>query len=136
MPTKKTKRAKAAGDLDVDAFVAASKHPLKREIDAVRALIRGADKRIHESIKWNAPSYSVGEHFATFHLKRPDAVTVVFHTGAKKQTRASKVVIDDSSRLLTWLAKDRATVTLSNMTEIRAKRRALAALVKQWIDAL
>jgi hypothetical protein len=46
------------------------------------------------------------------------------------------VVVDDSSRLLTWLAKDRATVALSNMTEIRAKRRALAALVKQWIDAL
>ncbi|HVR21488.1 MAG TPA: DUF1801 domain-containing protein [Polyangiaceae bacterium] len=136
MATKKTKRPKGTGEVDVDAFVAASKHPLKREIDAVRAVIRGADKRIHESIKWNAPSYSVGEHFATFHLRRPDAVMIVFHTGAKKRTRATKVVIDDSSHLLTWLAKDRATVALSDMTEIRAKRRALTALVKQWIDAL
>jgi hypothetical protein len=136
MATKKTKRSKGTGELDVDAFVAASKHPLKREIDALRAMIRGADKRIHESIKWNAPSYSAGEHFATFHLKRPDAVTIVFHTGAKKRIRASKVVIDDRSGLLTWLAKDRATVTLADMTEIRAKRRAFAALVKQWIDAL
>ena len=136
MATKKPKRPKGTGEVDVDAFVAASKHPLKREIDAVRAVIRGADKRIHESIKWNAPSYSVGEHFATFHLRRPDAVMIVFHTGAKKRTRAAKVVIDDSSSLLTWLAKDRATVALSTMTEIRAKRRALAALVKQWIAAL
>jgi hypothetical protein len=136
MATKKTKRPKGTGEVDVDAFVAASKHPLKREIDAVRAVIRGADKRIHESIKWNAPSYSVGEHFATFHLRRSDAIMIVFHTGAKTRTRAAKVVVDDSSHLLTWVAKDRATVALSDMTEIRAKRRALTDLVKQWIDAL
>jgi hypothetical protein len=135
MATKKT-HSKGTGKVDVDAFVAALKHPLKREIDAIRAVIRGADKRIEESIKWNAPSYSAGEHFATFHLRRPDCVTIVFHTGAKRGTRASKVVIDDSSRLLTWVAKDRATVTLCDMKEIRTKRRALAALVKQWIDAL
>ena len=136
MATKKTTRPKGTGEIDVDAFVAASKHPLKREIDAIRAVIRGADKRIDESIKWNAPSYSVGEHFATFHLKRPDAVTVIFHTGAKKRLRASKVVIDDRSGLLTWLAKDRASVTLSDMTEIRAKRQAFADLVRQWLEAL
>jgi hypothetical protein len=72
MATKKT-HSKGTGKVDVDAFVVASKHPLKREIDAIRAVIRGADTRIQEGIKWNAPSYSAGEDFATFHLRRPTA---------------------------------------------------------------
>jgi hypothetical protein len=131
-----TKRRKVTQELDVDAFVAASKHPLKREIETVRAVIRGADERIHESIKWNAPSYSAGEHFATFNLRHSDGVMIVFHTGAKKRTRSSKAVIHDPSRLLTWVGNDRATVVLSDMKEIGAKRRALAAVVKRWIDAL
>src|SRR5262245_56366855 len=136
MAAKKLTRPKRTPKLDVDAFVAASKHPLKREIDALRAVIRGADERIQESIQWNAPSYSVGEHFATFHLRRPDAVMIVFHTGAKKRPRASKVTVEDPSGLLTWVAKDRATVTVRDMKEIRAKRRALAAVVKRWLEAL
>ncbi len=137
-PTTATKkkakpRASTGKDGEVDAFMAKSKHPLTRELAALRAVMQGADKRIRESIKWNAPSYAVGEHFATFNLSRPDAVQLVFHTGAKKRALAAKLVIDDPAGLLNWLAKDRAVVRLSEMREIRASKRALVAIVKQWL---
>jgi uncharacterized protein YdhG (YjbR/CyaY superfamily) len=33
------------------------KHPLKEEIETVRATIKKADNKISERIKWNAPGY-------------------------------------------------------------------------------
>ena len=64
---------------DVESFIASLEHPFKREILALRAVILAADDGIAESIKWNAPSFSTSEHFATFHLRARDGVQVVLH---------------------------------------------------------
>lgn len=108
-------------------------HPLKAEIEAVRAIIRGADKRIGEAIKWNAPSFLTQEHFATLKLHPPKAVQVVFHTGAKVKADARPLKIDDPSGLLKWAAPDRAVATFASMKDIQAHKAALVALVRQWL---
>jgi hypothetical protein len=119
----------------VDAFVAKLRHPLEAEITVLRKLLRGADRRVVEEIKWNAPSYKLAEHFATFNLRKRDAIQIVFHTGAKRKATAKAPQIDDPQSLLQWLAKDRALVTL-RATDVKPKSAALRALVKQWIAAL
>lgn len=121
---------------DVNAFLAALDHPLKPEIEAVRKLILGCDKRIRESIKWNAPSFLIEEHFATFLLRSPTTIQVVLHTGAKVKSNARALVIDDPKGLLKWAAKDRCVATLGSGPEIRANKTAFTKIVKQWIAQL
>jgi hypothetical protein len=127
------KPARSSGANDVDAFLANLEHPLKAEIEAVRALILGADARVREGVKWNAPSFYITEHFATFKLRPTNTIQVVFHTGAKVKADAGPLTIDDPSGLLTWAAKDRCVATLSDMDDIKAKKAAFVRLVKQWI---
>jgi hypothetical protein len=131
--TGSSKVAREKGPSEVDEFLARLEHPLKAEIEAVRAIILGADARIHESIKWNAPSFSIIEHFATFNLRSKDAVQVVFHMGAKVQARAPDTAISDPSGLLRWVAKDRCIAVLTDMKQIESKKGAFRSIVKQWI---
>lgn len=113
----------------VDDFMARLEHPLKAEIEAVRAIILGADRRIRESIKWNAPSFSITEHFATFKFRPLETVQVVFHTGAKARPTSTAMEIDDPAGLLRWAAPDRCVATFSGMQDIIAKETELVAIV-------
>lgn len=45
-----------------DAAVAALEHPLKAEAEALRAILLGLKApKLDGSVKWNAPSYAVGD---------------------------------------------------------------------------
>lgn len=133
---RKTVVAPKAMNGGVDAFMASLDHPKKAEIEALRKIFLGVDRRIEESIKWNAPSFAIGEHFATFKLRPAETVQIVFHTGAKVKPNARAVSIDDPAGLLRWAAPDRCIAILENLAEIRAKKSALTAIVKQWIAHL
>ncbi len=121
---------------DVATFLAQLEHPRKAEIEAVRALILSADPRIRESIKWNAPSFALADHFATFKLRPETTVQVVLHTGAKVRANPAAMSVDDPAGLLTWAAPDRAIVTFAHMAAIDTHRDALVALLQQWIAQL
>lgn len=131
---KASKSPRGQTEETVDAFLASLEHPLKAEIEAVRAIIRGADKRIGEAIKWNAPSFHSREHFATLKLHPPKAVQVVFHTGAKVKPGARPLEVGDPSGLLKWAAPDRAVATFASMKDIKAHKAALVAIVRQWLE--
>lgn len=117
---------------DVDAFIASLGHPREREIRALREIILGADPRIAEGIKWNAPSFRTSEWFATFHLRAKDGVQLILHLGAKRRDGAD-VAIADPHSLLRWLGADRASVTFRDLDDIEAKRSAFADVIRQWI---
>lgn len=124
-----------AGD-EVATFLARLEHPRKAEIEAVRALILSADPRIRESIKWNAPSFALADHFATFKLRPETTVQVVFHTGAKVKANPTAIKVEDPAGLLVWAAPDRALVTFSAMAAIDTHQDALIGLVRQWLAQL
>ena len=50
---------------DIDLLVAALGHPHEDAIQCLRMILREADRRVVEEIKWNAPSYRTTGHFAT-----------------------------------------------------------------------
>ena len=115
----------------VASLLASLEHPFKREIFAVRELILGADPRITEGVKWNAPSFRTTEWFATVHLRARDGVQVILHRGAKAREGAPS--LDDPSGLLEWMGKDRASVKFSDLDDVKAKRERFTAIVRGWI---
>jgi hypothetical protein len=116
----------------VDAFLASLDHPFKRAVLALREIVLGADPRIAEGIKWNAPSFRTSEWFATFHLRAKDGVQLILHLGAKKRT--GPIAIADPQSLLEWLAADRASVKFRGLEDVEAKRSAFEAVIRQWIE--
>jgi len=137
--TRKTTAGKNADKKteDVNGFMDRLQHPLKPEIEAVRQIILGANDQIREEIKWNAPSFYVEEHFATFNLHAREFVHVVFHTGAKvKDNNGEGIKIEDPSGLLEWLAKDRCAAKFYSMSDVTSKRAAVEDVVNRWIESM
>ena len=118
----------------VDAFMASLDHPFKREIEALRKLVLGAHPSIAEGIKWNAPSFRTTEYFATTHLRSKAGIGMILHLGAKARDPARRgLAIDDPEGLLKWLGKDRAIVEFGSLEELKAKKVAFGAVLRQWI---
>jgi len=131
-----TGRARAPAVDDIDTFLERLEHPRTAEIALLRSRILAADPRIRESGKWNAPSFALDDHFATFKLRPVTTVQLVLHTGAKVKSSPTVMVIDDPSGLLTWVAPDRCLATFVDLDDVRAKQAALVAILQQWIAQL
>jgi hypothetical protein len=120
----------------VSAYMQRLEHPLKAEIEALRQVILGANDRIGEEIKWNAPSFYVDEHFATFNLRSAEHVLIIFHMGAKVREDSGQARhIEDPAGLLEWITVDRAAAKFCRLSDVDARRSALADVVNQWIAA-
>lgn len=132
-PTRKTPNGRA----EVDAWMRELAHPRKAEIEALRAIIRGANRNIAEGIKWNAPSFYFKDYFATFNPRARDGVQVILHMGAKvRESPPGGLMITDDAGLLAWLAKDRASLKLADMQAIASNRASITSIVRQWIALL
>jgi hypothetical protein len=113
----------------VDAYLDALEHTHLAAIRSLRGAIVAADPRIVERIKWNAPSFGLGDDdLVTMRLAPKDAFQLVFHRGVAKRT--GSVTVDDPGGLLDWKAPDRAVVDLTS-----ADQASVVALVRAWIAA-
>jgi hypothetical protein len=122
-------------DPEVAQFLEELDHPLKKEVIALRKTILEVSPEIHEGIKWNAPSFRTdSEWFATFHLRSKEQVSIVLHLGAKVKPAATKgIAVADPSELLAWRGKDRALASFTSAGDVKAKREAFKAIVREWI---
>jgi hypothetical protein len=120
----------------VDAFMAQLEHPYKETIQDLRFLILAADPRVREQIKWNAPSFLIEDHFATFKLYPPNAIQLVLHTGAKVKNHPKTFVVDDPHSLLQWATGDRCVLILKSAELALEMKEAVASIIKQWIQQL
>ncbi len=136
-PAKKTATKVAAGDAAVAAYLKSLKHPLKKEIEAVRLIILGVSPAISEGIKWNVPSFRAEkEWFATFNVRSRDSVQLIFHLGAQTRADLKAFKLADPNGLVKWLGKDRAMVTLGSGRDIPKQRKALETIVRAWTKQL
>src|SRR5687767_7057857 len=96
---------------EADAMLTTLQHEHKDAIVRLSDLLRSADPRIVASVKWNAPSFALEDHFATFQLRAKRGVMLVMHFGAKKRASLpERGRIADPTGLLNWLADDRAVI--------------------------
>jgi hypothetical protein len=115
---------------DVDVYLDSLEHEHLADIRLLRLAIRDADPRIVERIKWNAPSFGLGDDdLVTMRLAPKDAFQLVFHRGVAR--RSGAVTVDDPAGLLAWKAPDRAVVDLAGTDPA-----AVVALVRAWISAV
>ena len=137
MSARKIKVPPITGPQQVVQFLEQLEHPLKNEIQTVRAIILNADKQLTEQIKWNAPSFCYnGEDRITFNLKGDDAFRLIFHCGARVKIRPQKGrLFTDTTGLLNWVTDDRATATFTDLNDVQKKENALIAVVNKWLEA-
>lgn len=128
---KKTAAAKAPKDsnqtAEVDAWMAQLNHPLKAEIEAVRSIIKEANSKINERVKWNAPSFFYKEDMVTFHPRPLEHVHLVFHHPA---------IVTIDSELLEGDYKDRRMMYLKNMKDINAKKKTLQRIMNELVKII
>lgn len=116
----------------LDAFLAQLDHPRKADILALRRLILDADASISDGVKWNSLSFRTTEWFATVHLRAKTGVQLILHLGARVREQPG-ITIADPAGLLTWLGKDRASVTFRDLADIQAREDAFSELIRAWI---
>lgn len=110
----------------VDAFLRDLHHPLKGEIEAVRAIIKGVNKDIHEEVKWKAPSFNYkGDYLVTFNLWETKRIHLVFH---------NPMIAKVKSKLLEGDYKDRRMMYFEDMKDIKAKQTVLVKAIKDLIE--
>ena len=124
----------------VTELIAATGHPLKDVVQALREAILEISTEIGEQVKWNSPSFYYTSEMAPFdakeykrdiivlHLRKKDRVLLIFPTGA---------TINDTSGLLEGNYTDgRRMVTLTGMAELEAKKEALQQVIRQWLSQI
>jgi len=117
----------------VDTYMATLDHAMAAQVEQLRTAILDSDARINEAIKWNAPSFLIDDHFATFNLHHPDRVQIVLHAGAQVKPDATQFEISDPSGLLKWAAVDRASVTFGSAAEVDEGMDAFLDVLRQWV---
>ena len=115
----------------VEALLAGLDHPLRDDIDALRQLIRSAVDGVQEEVKWNSPSFALGEHFATLRLTGKVPLQLILHLGAKKSALPAGAVPDPDG-LLRWLGPDRACIDFARPGEVQRHSAALRAILGRW----
>jgi hypothetical protein len=124
-------------DPAVTALLDANKHPLRKEIDLLRAIVLGADAAIEEGVKWNAASFRTSAWFATLNGPRQvKEAMIILHAGAKAKGLVLKGRVDDPDGLITWPGQDRGMITFKNAADIGTKRTALQAVLRAWIQLI
>jgi uncharacterized protein YdhG (YjbR/CyaY superfamily) len=109
---------------DLATYMQSLDHPLKPEIEQLREILKSADERLSERIKWNAPSYHLnGVDIVTSGplMRKKDEILLVFH---------HPKVVEIVSDILEGQFKDRRLVTLRNQTEVDANAEELQRIVQ------
>lgn len=134
---KETAAVKGKNSTSVEVFLQNASGTVREIVIAARPVIFGADKRLTEQIKWNAPSFCVdGDDRITFHVGKKGDVMLIFHLGAKAKDRKGKEpLMQDATGLLEWATPDRAVLRLPDAAYVKAITPKLSTLVRQWIAA-
>jgi uncharacterized protein YdhG (YjbR/CyaY superfamily) len=119
----KTQR-QSTDEEQVNKYMEALSHPLKKEIEAVRKIIKGCDRRINERIKWNAPSYYTSADMVTFNPRAQQYVHLVFHHPA---------IVKIKSTLLEGEYKDRRMVYFADMKAVNKNKKELQRIMKELV---
>lgn len=110
---------------DVDAWFARYDNPMKAVVERVRAIVLGADKRIDECIKWQAPTFTYQGNLASFFPESRQHASLMFHTGAQ---------IPGKHPRLTGGGGTSRVMKIDSVAEANAAKRDIERIVKAWCD--
>ncbi len=117
----------ASDTIQVDEYMAALNHPLKKEMEELRNIIKSAHPGIGERIKWAAPSFFYSEDLVTFNHRQEKFVQLVFH---------HKSIVSITSTLLEGNYVDRRLASFYSMDDINAKKKALIEIIRKLVAGI
>jgi uncharacterized protein YdhG (YjbR/CyaY superfamily) len=110
---------------DVDAWFARYENPMKEVVLRVREIVLGADPRIEECIKWQAPTFTFEGNLASFFPKSKQHASLMFHTGARIDGKHPRLEGGgDTSRVL----------KIASVDEADRARPDIERIVQAWCD--
>jgi hypothetical protein len=124
---KKTAVVKLTDAEKVQQYVDAITHPLKKEVEAIRGIIKKASPKLNEKIKWNAPSYYYIDDIVTFGPERTGKVLLVFH---------HPFIVKIKSPILEGDYKDRRLVYFGSMKAVKENKKELERIVNEIIKLI
>lgn len=127
---------KTSGPQQVTEFLSNLEHPQKEAIEIVRNIILSVNPAITEHIKWNAPSFCIGnEDRITFNLHSDGFFRLIFHCGAKgKDSNDKGPLFVDITGLLEWVTDNRAIVTFTEQEVEKDKEEKRKQVVARWME--
>jgi hypothetical protein len=109
----------------VDAWFAKYDNPMKDVVQRVRALVLGADARIEECIKWQAPTFTYRGNLASFFPKSKRHASLMFHHGAKIPGKHPRLEgTGDTGRVM----------KIASLAEANAAKKDIEKIVRAWCD--
>ena len=110
---------------EVDAWLAKYDNPMKAVVQRIRTIVLGADPRMEECIKWQAPTFTYRGNLASFYPKSRQHASLMFHQGAHiPGTHARLEGSGDTSRVL----------KIGSVAEADAARPDIERIVRAWCD--
>ncbi len=110
---------------EVDAWFERYDNPMKDVVQRIREIILGADGRIEECIKWQAPTFTYRGNLASFYPKSKQHASLMFHTGAQ--------IPEEHPRLEGSGATSRV-MKIGSVAESNAARPDIERIVRAWCE--
>lgn len=108
----------------VNAWLEKQDQAKRKEIDAVRKLIKKAAPDLNERIKWNAPSYYTSVDLFTFGPYKNNRILLVFHHPA---------IVKIKSPLLEGTFKDRRLLYFTSSKEAVKQEKELGRIIRELL---
>ncbi len=123
----KSKSIKLSDEQQVNEYLAKLDAAVSEEINAVRKIIKAANSKLNERIKWNAPSYYYKEDILTFGPYKTHKLLLVFHHPA---------VVKIKSALLEGDYKDRRLVHLKDKADAAKNKKELSRIINEIVKTI
>lgn len=113
-------RSKAVG-----AWLQQYDNPMKDVVQRIRAIVLGADKRVEECIKWQAPTFTYRGNLASFYPKSKQHASLMFHAGAQIPGKHPRLEGSGSTSRV---------MKIGSVAEANAARSDIERLVRAWCE--
>lgn len=117
---------------DVDIYMDSLQHGRKAEVETLRRLILDSVPGLDQRIKWNAPSFGLGDDRLTMRIHPGDRVQLILHRGAKAGAD-DFFRFEDPDKMIAWAAPDRGVVTFKDAGDLADKSAALPEILRRWV---
>jgi uncharacterized protein YdhG (YjbR/CyaY superfamily) len=114
-----------ARNAEVDVWFKRYENPMKPVVERIRTIVLGADRRVEECIKWQAPTFMYRGNLASFFPKSKEHASLMFHTGAR--------IPGDHPRLEGGGDTSRV-MKIGSLAEANTAKGDIERIVRAWCD--
>ena len=121
----------------VEEFLAAQPPGRREEMEVLRQIVLDADSGLSEHIKWNSPSYVFNGADRVTVNAHARGVRLILHWGTRiaEDKTVAPTFDGDPFGLLTWHSNIRASLSVTDLADLRAKHDQIRDVVRRWLDA-